>query len=243
MKKIVMTFAACAVFAATAATPPQKAAMRHQQSMARQQMRAQQHQQKAVMHAQQQQQRAVMHAQQQQQRAVMHHQQDALRHQARAIQQQQHVQRDIMRHQARAIRAGGRAAMRGIRYANGHHVPPPSFHGWYRGPRPHAHFRNVWMDDVWYDAYGYPCYSPYYLEVVDVPGAVLYTPGAVVTPSPVVVAPQPAVVTPPPVVVTPPPAVVTPPPAVVVPQRTHTTVVVPEARTPAGRLVDALLAP
>ena len=64
MKKIVTTFAACAVFAAMAAPSPQKAAMRHQQNMARQQVRAQQHQQKAVMHAQQQQQRAVMHAQQ-----------------------------------------------------------------------------------------------------------------------------------------------------------------------------------
>ena len=190
------------------------------------------------------------HFQHQQQKAVMHHQQDVLRHQARAIQHQQHVQREVLRHEARAIRAGGRAAMRGVRYANGYHVPPPDFRGWYRGPRPHAHYRSVWIDDVWYDAYGYPCYSPYYMEVVDVPGAVLYQPGAVIAPAPVVVAPQPAVVAPAPTyvapapaVVAPAPAVVAPAPAVVVPQQTHTTVVVPEARTPAGRVVDALLAP
>ena len=88
------------------------------------------------------------------------------------------------------------------------------------------------MDDIWYDAYGYPCYSPAYQEVVVIPSdAVLYQPGAVVAPAPVVAAPQPA------------PVVVAPQPAVVVPQQTHTTVVVPEARTPAGRVVDALLAP
>ena len=138
--------------------------------------------------------------------------------------------------------------MRGPRFANGYHVPPPSFHGWYRGPHPHTHYRSVWIDDVWYDAYGYPCYSPYYMEVVDVPGAVLYQPGVyatptVVAPAPTVVAPAPTVVAPAPTYVAPAPTVVTPPPAVVVPQQTHTTVVVPEARTPAGRVVDALLAP
>ena len=131
--------------------------------------------------------------------------------------------------------------MRGPRFANGYHVPPPSFHGWYRGPHPHAHYRNVWIDDIWYDAYGYPCYSPYYMEVVDVPGAVLYQPGVYATPT--YVAPAPTVVAPAPTYVAPAPTVVTPPPAVVVPQQTHTTVVVPEARTPAGRVVDALLAP
>ena len=77
--------------------------------------------------------------------------------------------------------------MRGPRFANGYHVAPTDFHGWRRGHRPHAHYRNVWMDDIWYDAYGYPCYSPYYMEVVEVPGAVLYTPGAVVAPAPTTV--------------------------------------------------------
>ena len=133
--------------------------------------------------------------------------------------------------------------MRGPRFANGYHVPPPDFRGWYRGPHPHHSYRSVWIDDIWYDAYGYPCYSPYYQEVMVLPaGSVVYQPGVYVT-SPTYVAPAPAVVAPAPAVVAPAPAVVAPAPVVVTPPPTTTTVVVPEARTPAGRVVDALLAP
>ena len=130
--------------------------------------------------------------------------------------------------------------MRGPRFANGYHVPPPDFRGWYRGPRPHAHYRSVWIDDVWYDAYGYPFYSPAYQEVVVIPSdAVLYQAGAMVAPAPVVVTPAPAVITPAPAVVTPAPAIVTPAP---------TTVVVPPPPPPppptrTERIVNAILGP
>jgi hypothetical protein len=126
--------------------------------------------------------------------------------------------------------------MRGPRFANGYRVAPTDFHGWRRGHRPHAHYRNVWMDDIWYDAYGYPCYSPYYQEVVMLPAdTVVYTPGAVVAPAPVVVAPPPVVVPPQPVVVAPPPAVVVPRPAVVVPP--------PPPPTRTERVLNAIFGP
>ena len=81
-----------------------------------------------------------------------------------------------------------------------HHHPPHNFHRWRRGPI-HAHYRNCWIDGIWYDEIGYAYYAP----------AGYVYPQAVVAPAPVVVAPAPA-----PVVVTPPPApvVVTPPPLI-----------------------------
>ena len=246
MKKTLMLLAVGAAVAATAAplfqnkqraisqanhrhaSVPGRASVQRQQAVAQHQQKAAMQQQKAAAQMMHQQQKAAMH-QQKAAAHMMHQQQKAVMHQQK---QQAHMVHQMAKAQARAIRAGGRAAMRGPRFSNGHHIPPPSFDGWYRGPRPHAHFRNVWMDDIWYDAYGYPCYSPYYMEVVEVPGAVLYTPGAVVAPTPVV-APAPAVVAPAPAVVVPPP-VVTPAPTVVVPG---------PPRTRAGAIVDALLAP
>jgi len=73
-------------------------------------------------------------------------------------------------------------------------VPPPDVRGWRRGSVPHPQYRSGWYGEVWYDAYGYPHYSP-----------------AVVVPAPVVV--------PPPPVVAPPPPLPPPRPAVVVPVR------------------------
>ena len=214
MKKILMAIVAGTAIAAFAAPPmPPKAAMKQhkaQAHMAHQQQKAAMHQQKAAVHAMQQQQKAQAHMAHQQQKAVMHQQKAAVH----AMHQQQKAQAHMMHEQAKfqqkILRAGGRAAMRGPRFANGYHVAPTDFHGWRRGHRPHAHYRNVWMDDIWYDAYGYPCYSPYYQEVVMLPAdTVVYTPGAYVAPAPVVVPPP--VVAPVPVVV-PPPVVVTPPP-------------------------------
>jgi hypothetical protein len=133
--------------------------------------------------------------------------------------------------QQKILRAGGRAAMRGPRFANGYHVPPTDFHGWRRGPHPHSHYRSVWIDDIWYDAYGYPCYSPYYQEVVMLPAnTVVYTPGVYTQP---VVVQQPAVVTP--TVVTPAPTVVTPAPVVVTPP--------PPPPTKTERVLNAIFGP
>ena len=209
MKKILTVVAVGAALAAVAAPPnPHKAAMK---------------QQKAQMHMAHQQQKAQMHAIHQQQKA-----------QAHAIHQQQRAQAHAIHQQQRILRAGGRAAMRGPRFANGYHVPPRDFVGWYRGPHPHPHYRNIWFDDIWYDAYGYPCYSPAYQEVVMMPaGAVIYQPGAVVAPAQTVVVQQPAVVTP--TVVAPPPAVVVPQPTVVAPP--------PPPPTKTERVLNAIFGP
>ena len=53
-----------------------------------------------------------------------------------------------------------------------HRPPPRHFTGWRRGCRIHPHYRSVWVGDIWYDAYGYPCYSPSYLAVTPVPTVV-----------------------------------------------------------------------
>lgn len=106
---------------------------------------------------------------------------------------------------------------------HGHRRPPAHFRGWRRGHVVHPRHRSCWVDGIWYDAYGYPCYSPEYLAVTPVANTVVYTaPGAVVAPAPVVVAPAPQPTT---VIVTPPPP---PPPP---PRRT----------SPVGRLIRDLL--
>lgn len=81
-----------------------------------------------------------------------------------------------------------------------HHHPPHGFHGWRRGPI-HAHYRNCWLDGVWYDEIGYAYYAPagyVYQPTVVAPAPVVVAPA----PAPVVVAPQPA-----PVVVAPQPLI------------------------------------
>ena len=72
-----------------------------------------------------------------------------------------------------------------------HRPPPMHWAGWRRGCRIHPHYRSVWVGDIWYDAYGYPCYSPSYLAVTPVANTVIYQPGvSVVAPAPVVTPPS-----------------------------------------------------
>ena len=71
-----------------------------------------------------------------------------------------------------------------------HRPPPMHWAGWRRGCHIHPHYRSMWVGDIWYDAYGYPCYSPSYLSVTPVANTVIYQPGvSVVTPAPVVATP------------------------------------------------------
>ena len=68
-----------------------------------------------------------------------------------------------------------------------HRPPPMHWAGWRRGCHIHPHYRSMWVGDIWYDAYGYPCYSPSYLAVTPVANTVVYQPGVtVVSPAPVV---------------------------------------------------------
>lgn len=76
-----------------------------------------------------------------------------------------------------------------------HRPAPAHFRGWRRGRVVHASYRSCWVGNIWYDAYGYPCYSPEYLAVTPVADTVVYTvPGTVVTP----VQPTTVIVNPPP---------------------------------------------
>ena len=71
-----------------------------------------------------------------------------------------------------------------------HRPPPMHWAGWRRGCHIHPHYRSIWVGDIWYDAYGYPCYSPSYLAVTPVANTVVYQPGVtVVAPAPVVATP------------------------------------------------------
>ena len=71
-----------------------------------------------------------------------------------------------------------------------HRPPPMHWAGWRRGCHIHPHYRSIWVGDIWYDAYGYPCYSPSYLSVTPVANTVIYQPGvSVVTPAPIIASP------------------------------------------------------
>lgn len=149
-------------------------------------------------------------AEKQQKAGVRHHQRTAVKQHRAAVKQ-----RKAMHHHH-----GDRHHHR---VHHGHRRPPEHFRGWRRGRAVHAHHRSCWVDGIWYDAYGYPCYSPEYLAVTPVANTVVYTaPGAVVAPAPVVVAPAPQPTT---VIVTPPPP---PPPP-------------PRRPGPVGRLIRDLL--
>ena len=157
---------------------------------------------------------ATVHAQQAQQKAAVHSMQMRQQNAAKAAIAQQHAREKAMQTRQHIAEKQIRATARHMppptfRYG----APPPHLHGWRRGPTPHPTWRSGWYGDVWYDAYGYPYYSP---TVVAQP-VVYQTAPAVVTPAqPVVVTPAPTVVTPATTVVTPAqPVVVTPQPTVV----------------------------
>jgi hypothetical protein len=98
-----------------------------------------------------------------------------------------------------------------VHHHKAHRHAPKSFHGWRRGHKAHAHYRSCWVGEIWYNAAGFPCYSPEYLAVTPVANTVVITGSGNV--SVTTTAPAPVVVTQPaPVVVTPAPVMVTPPP-------------------------------